>query len=109
MSESSIYTYELDINDDEIIRASSLYDESIVSEIAELFECDEDDAECLLDASMSEWDFECDEEKSWRLQGLRAECAKKMGFLACEDEDENGDVWMIKMDDEILSKMKLVG
>ena len=98
-------TYDLTIREDESISACQLYDESIISEIGERFNCDLDIAESLLDASESEWnqEFDCDAEDSWFLQGLRAECAKKMGYLACKDKDENGVVYMIKMNDEILS------
>ena len=92
MSAASTLVYSLNIEEDAIISTSQLYDEEIVAEIAELFECDEDDAESLLDASASEWDYDCDADKSWKLQGLRGECAKKMGFQACEDEDEQGTI-----------------
>ncbi len=103
------YTYTLKISDDQVVNASDLYDEDIVSDIANYFDCDTELAESLLDASESEWDqeFDCDGEDSWWLQGVRAECARKMGYVACEDEDENGVVFMIQMNDEILNKMEL--
>lgn len=100
-------TYELDLTDEMIISASNLDCSTTTDEISELFECDEDDAYELLTANASEWDFECDADKSWQLQGLRAQAAKNMGYVACEDEDENGTVYMIVMNDEILSKMVL--
>ncbi|PMN73136.1 hypothetical protein [Enterovibrio norvegicus] len=89
--------YSLELDDSKVISASKLYDEAIVSEIAALFDCDEEQAESLLDASESEWDFDCDADKSWKLQALRGECAKKMGFDACEDEDEQGTVYIVPM------------
>lgn len=95
MSESSIYVYEADFD---CVRASELYDEEIVSRIAERFNCDEEDAERLLDGRANEWDFDgCDGYDSWWLQGMRGECAVKMGYDGCEDEDEQGTVYIIPM------------
>lgn len=101
-------TYELELDDAQIIHTSDLECADTMNEIAELFECDEDDAYELMTAGVSEWDFECDAEKSWKLQGLRAQAAKNMGFVACEDEDENGTVYMIVMNNELLAEMKLI-
>ncbi len=93
---SSYYVYEADFD---CVRASQLHDEEIIAEIAERFNCDAELAESLLDASESEWnqDFECDGSDSWWLQGKRGECAVKMGFDGCEDEDEQGTVYIIPM------------
>lgn len=90
------YVYEADFD---CVRASQLHDEEIISEIAEYFDCDLELAESLLDASENEWqqEFECDGESSWWLQGKRGECAVKMGFDGCEDEDEQGTVYIIPM------------
>lgn len=90
------YVYEADFN---CISASQLHDNEIIAEIAEYFGCDADLAESLLDASESEWsqEFDCDGESSWWLQGKRGECAVKMGFDGCEDEDEQGTVYIIPM------------
>lgn len=97
MTESnSYYVYEADF---ECVRASQLHDEAIIAEIAEYFGCDAELAESLLDASENEWnqDFECDADGSWWLQGRRGECAVKMGYDGCEDEDEQGVVYIIPM------------
>ena len=94
MSQVSIYVFEADFD---CVRASQLHDEEIITEIADMFDCSEDEAESLLDASGSEWDFCCDSEKSWWLQGKRGECAVKMGFDGCEDEDEQGTVYIVPM------------
>lgn len=90
------YVYEADFD---CVRASQLHDEGIISEIAEYFDCDLELAESLLDASENEWQqaFECDSEASWWLQGKRGECAVKMGFDGCEDEDEQGTVYIVPM------------
>jgi len=49
---SSYYVYEADFN---CVRASQLYDEKIVAEIALYFDIDEDTAESLLDGTQNEF------------------------------------------------------
>lgn len=94
MSDVSVYVYEADFD---CVRASQLYDEEIINEIAEHFNVDAETAESLLDASESEWDHGADADMSWWLQGKRGECAVKMGFDGCEDEDEQGTVYIVPM------------
>ena len=94
MSGASIYVFEANFN---CVSAGELHDDLIISEIAEVFDCDLDEAEALLDASGNEWDYDCDGEKSWWLQGKRGECAVKMGFDGCEDKDEQGTVCIVPM------------
>lgn len=95
MSAASVYVYEADFD---CVRARELYDAEIVARIAERFSCDEDDAERLLDGRSNEWDFDgCDGDDSWWLQGMRGECAVKMGYDGCEDEDEQGTVYIVPM------------
>lgn len=96
MSAASTFVYESDFN---CVKSSELYDEDTVKRIAEYFGCDEELAESLLDGSESEWDqdFECEGEDSWWLQRMRAECAVKMGYDGCEDEDEQGTVYIVPM------------
>lgn len=94
MSDKSIYVYEADFD---CVRASQLHNEEIISEIAEYFDVDEETAESLLDGSESEWEHGADGEDSWWLQGKRGECAVKMGFDGCEDEDEQGTVYIVPM------------
>lgn len=90
------YVYEADF---ECVRASQLHDETIIAEIAEYFDCDTELAESLLDASENEWNqyFECSGEDSWWLQGKRGECAVKMGYDGCQDDDEQGVVYIVPM------------
>lgn len=94
MSDASVYVYEADFN---CVAASQLHDEEIVAEIAERFSVDSDTAESLLDGTESEWDYDADADDSWWLQGKRGECAVKMGFDGCEDEDEQGTVYIVPM------------
>lgn len=95
MSETSNFVYEADFD---CVRASQLDDEEIAEEIADCFDVDIETARGLLDASESEWDLDCcDAEKSWWLQGERGEAAVKMGYDGCEDEDEQGTVYIVPM------------
>ena len=94
MSEASVYTYEADFD---CVHVSQLHDEEIIGEIAEKFNVGEAVAESLLDGSESEWDHGADAEDSWWLQGKRGECAVKMGYDGCEDEDEQGTVYIVPM------------
>lgn len=94
MSDASVYLYEADFN---CIRASQLHDEEIINDIAERFSVDVDTAESLLDGSENEWNHGADGEYSWWLQGKRGECAVKMGYDGCEDEDEQGNVYIVPM------------
>ncbi|WP_342609108.1 hypothetical protein [Vibrio tritonius] len=99
MSAAATLTYTLEIDEESIVSVSQLHDEAIIAEIAEYFGCDEELAESLLNASENEWrqDFECDADMSWWLQGKRGQCAKTMGYEACEDEDEQGTVYIVPM------------
>ncbi|KZX78271.1 hypothetical protein A3715_19595 [Oleiphilus sp. HI0009] len=94
MSDAAVYVYEADFD---CVSASQLHDEEIISEIAEKFNVSTDIAESLLDASESEWEHGADADSSWWLQGKRGECASKMGFDGCEDEDEQGCVYIVPM------------
>ncbi|MFG1487630.1 hypothetical protein ABMA58_00100 [Oceanospirillum sp. HFRX-1_2] len=96
MSAGSVtYVYEADFN---CVRVRELYDEEIIAEIAERFNCDEGEAERLLDGRANEWDFDgCEGYDSWWLQGKRGECAVKMGYDGCEDWDEQGTVFIVPM------------
>lgn len=91
----SYYVYEADFD---CVRASQLHDDEIIADVARYFDVDESTAESLLDGTQSELfldDFEG--EDSWWLQGKRGECAVKMGFDGCKDEDEQGTVYIIPM------------
>lgn len=91
-----VYVYKAEFD---CLPVYELYDEEIISQIAEYFGCDHDLAESLLDGSENEWsqEFQCDGDMSWWLQGKRGECAVKMGYDGCEDEDEQGTVYIVPM------------
>lgn len=95
MTESDEYfVYEADFD---CVRASQLHDKEIIVDIADKFCVDIEIAAGLLDASESEWDYGADADSSWWLQGKRGECAVKMGFDGCKDEDEQGVVYIVPM------------
>ena len=94
MSAGEVYVYEADFD---CVRASQLEDDEIIAEISDRFNVDTETAESLLDGSENEWDHGADAEDSWWLQGKRGECAVKMGYDGCEDEDEQGTVYIVPM------------
>ena len=70
----------------------------IARDLARELQLNEDLAESLLDGTQSECCLDdCEGEDSWWLQGKRGECAVKMGYDGCEDEDEQGTVYIIPM------------
>lgn len=98
MSACETITYSIDASNMRFIDASDLHDDEIIAEIAERFDIDLDDAESLLDGSDSVWNHDfADADADWFIQARRGECAKKMGFDGCEDQDEQGAVYIIPM------------
>ncbi len=98
MSACETITYSIDAEGMRFIEACDLHDDQVISEIAERFEIDLDDAESLLDGSDSVWNHDFgDADADWFIQARRGECAKKMGFDGCEDHDEQGTVFIIPM------------
>jgi len=98
MSVGEVVTYSIDAENMSFVGAGDLTDAEIVAEIAERFDIDEDLAESLLDGSDSVWNHDfADAENDWYIQAKRGECAKKMGFDGCLDEDEQGGVYIIPM------------
>ena len=96
---NEVYTYEINIDEDSIVRASELHDQDIIEEMALIWDLSEEDAEGLLDGSVNGWtDIEdWDGDKDWAVQAYQGKCAKKMGYVACESEDEQGSVWIVPM------------
>ena len=98
MSVGEVITYSIDAENMSFIDAGDLTDAEIIAEIAGRFDIDEDLAESLLDGSDSVWNHDfADAENDWYIQAKRGECAKKMGFDGCLDEDEQGAVYIIPM------------
>lgn len=104
--EHHVFTAEVDESD--IIEAGSLwYQENweaarpFITELMNRLSIDEDDAMALLDESVSIYDIDVDIEpadladESWNIQRLTAKCAKALGFIGVQVEDEQGAAYMI--------------
>ena len=111
MSGAEYLKYKIEIAEDEIIDARQFFYrddceklESLVGEVMEMCEVDEDEAQDIL----SDRGFSTDDaELSWDLQHMTAQAAKKLGYSAVEMRDEQGTCWMIDMSVHF-KNMKLV-
>ena len=98
MSVGEVITYSIDAENMNFVESCDLHDDEIIAEIAERFDINKDLAESLLDGSDSVWNHDfADAENDWYIQAKRGECAKKMGFDGCLDQDEQGGVYIIPM------------
>ena len=98
MSAGKTITYAVNADDMRFVEACDLHNDEVISEIAERFDIDLDEAESLLDGSDSVWNHGFgDADADWFIQARRGECAKKMGFDGCKDHDEQGTVYIIPM------------
>ena len=79
----------------------------IINDVAEMFDVDFDTAHDILTEKESEWNYDCDAEKSWDRQKLTAKAAKLMGFDGVQVEDEQGAAYMISIVDHF-DKMRLL-
>lgn len=79
----------------------------IINDVAEMFDVDFDTAHDILTEKESEWNYDCDAEKSWDRQKLTAKAAKLMGFDGAQVEDEQGAAYMISIVDHF-DKMRLL-
>ena len=100
MSACEVLTYSIEVDEDEIIKANSFFYREdyellneIITEIMELAECDEEQAQEYLSQNDNHGDAEID----WRIQGYSGEAAKVLGFKAAAAEDEQGTVYIIPM------------
>lgn len=101
MASCEVVTYKIELNEDEIIEASSFFYRDdcellndIVAEIMLLTDCDEDTAqEYLSQRDQYGEDYEID----LRIQGFTGEAAKALGYKAAEAEDEQGTVYLVPM------------
>ena len=87
------FVYSIKIDEDKVINVGQLYDEEILQDIMNVIECDEDEAEKLLDDRQQADNGD----DSWWLQAKQGECAKKMGYEVCRSIDEQGTVYIIPM------------
>lgn len=111
MAPGEVITYSIDAENMNFVEAWQLSDDEIIAKIAKkIASCNFEDedlelAEELLDTSKNLWkigfdlglDSEDIAEIDWFIQARRGECAKKMGFDGCKDDDEQGAVYIIPM------------
>jgi len=111
MAVGEVITYSIDAENMSFVEAWQLSDDEIITEIAKKIasrtfeDQDFELAEELLDTSKNLWkvgfdlglDSEDIAEIDWFIQAKRGQCAKKMGYDGCKDEDEQGTVYIIPM------------
>ncbi len=93
----TVYVYSMEQDEEKVISVRELHDKEIIEDIARVLEIEEEDAERVLDGRDTAWDHNGDGEDDWWVQAKQGECAKKMGYEACEAEDEQGVVYIIPM------------
>ena len=120
---SEIHLYQIDLKEEDVIEFGELTPtDNVLNELKHDVSClfdlmiDDDTATDLLlsneydeqldiiqdllekeNRSVCEIGYEYISELSWNIQGLQALCAKEMGFLACQSEDEQGTVYAINL------------
>ena len=99
MSEAKII-YTLDVEESEIIEASSFFYQDnyevlndLVASIVSVCEVDEDTAQDILAGKETTGDYEND----WWVQGLMGTAAKLLGYKAAQANDEQGAVYIVDM------------
>lgn len=96
MSVGEVVVYSLEIEESEIIDAHD-FDEDDAPEtlahIANVCECDEEQALEYLTGSESHEDPETD----WFIQGCMGDAAKEAGYKAARSRDEQGTVYIVPM------------
>lgn len=92
-----LYVYSLEIDDEKVIAARELYNEEVIADIANVLNVDEDAAERMLDGRDNAFDHGLTGEDDWWIQAKQGECAKLMGYEACEAWDEQGTVYIVPM------------
>ena len=109
MTGGDYVVYEIEINDDDILRATSMfYDENwalalpAVEEVKQRFSVDDQTAMDLLDESkflheLIKEDEIVDHDDSWWIQKMTAKAAKMMGYSAVAVQDETGISYMLDL------------
>lgn len=94
---SNPVVYSIEIDESKIIDVYDLDERSVIENIMEVVEVDEDDAERLLDGRDTAFDHGKDGETDWWVQAKQGEAARMMGFEACRARDEQGTVYIVPM------------
>lgn len=102
MAACDVITYSLELSDEDVIEAGSLFyhDDAeklaeLIAEFCERFDVDESTAEEII--SEREQLDSCDADELWDVQLFTARAAKLLGFRAVEVRDEQGAAWMVDM------------
>lgn len=106
MTAGDYFTYTIELDEGEVIRAGQLFFHEdaekladLVAEVATRFDIDEDDAEALIEESKSILDIGINVEADdmWDIQHYTARAAKMLGFRAVAVTDEQGTSYMVDM------------
>ena len=84
--------YSIEIDDDEIIDISDLYDEETIIDIQNYFDINDDNAYDMLRGKIDP-----DGEGGWWIQGIQGQCGRKLGYRAVRARDEQGTVYIVSM------------
>ena len=85
--------YTLEISEDKIVEVCDLDNAEVIDNIMTALDVDEDEAIELLTSNENDLDGD----DSWWIQAKQGQCAKLMGFEACEAVDEQGVVYIVPM------------
>jgi len=90
--------YTLEIDEEKIIDAFDLDGKSVIKDIADYFDTNDEHAERILDGRKVVGALDgYDGEDDWWVQGKQGEAAKNMGYEAARGEDEQGTVYIVPM------------
>lgn len=106
MSAGEYHVFTTEVDEDKIIEAGSLWYQDnwedakqYIDELAEHLGVDEDTAMELIDESKEITDLDIDVcdlgGEWWNLQRITAKCAKAMGYIGVQVEDEQGAAYML--------------
>ena len=119
-------TYKMEIEDEEIVNVSQLTDERGKADILDLFDdafgCQLKDEEVdeFFNADQSVYDFVdavvdySDDvffgvgEVDWEIQKIQGEAARRQGFLAAKGRDEQGEVYIVRLTEEIFQERMVI-
>ena len=94
MSAASTFVYSMNVEESDIIEVAQLDDADTIADIANYFDVDAEQAESLLDGTLTAFDVDGDGEDDWYLQGKQGQAARNMGYLVAKGEDEQGAVYL---------------
>jgi len=99
MSVGEVVVYSLEIDEEKIIHVSDLHNDDVIENISSVLDVSDEEAERILDSRDSVFNHGGSAEDDWWIQAKQGECAKLMGYEACESRDEQGVVYIVPMFD----------